>query len=258
MTAPAARQAARPAAAHTLAQRVTVLHVDKIQPNPANVREALGDLRELAASIRAHGILQPLIVQPHPRKNGTFQLLAGHRRLEAAIQAGLETVPVVIRHGVDEATALELMLVENCQRADLNPMDRAEALGALIRRGYSQTRIAERTGMSLSWVNYNLSLLDLDKASRERVRRGELGSTAAVTAVRRTRRTQAKKQGSTADYSWEPDYLAATHPLAKKAGKLCDAREHTMRRRIGKTACGQCWETVIREDERLVQAQVRS
>ncbi|MQY07240.1 hypothetical protein [Actinomadura macrotermitis] len=103
-------------------------------------------------------------------------------------------------------------------------------------------------------MSHHLALLELDESSRAQVRDGKVSATDAVAAVRRARRKSRAKNGSTATWEWEPDFLAATHPLAVKARRLCDAREHTMRRRIGKTACGQCWETVIRQDERIVIA----
>ncbi len=248
MTTPAQNATARP-----LPQRIAVLSIDAIEPHPGNIREDLGDLAELARSIQQQGILQPLLVQPHPDKEGKYRLLAGHRRFDAAQLAGLTRVPAVIRDGVDDNQALELMLVENCQRRELGPMERAEALGSLINRGYSQSQIARQTGMSVSWVNYYLSLLALDDAGREQVRTGRLTVTAAIKAVRSTREKARKSGGQGTDFRWEPDHFTDQHALARAARKLCGARGHTMRRRIGDIACGQCWETVIRQDEAVVQ-----
>ncbi|MEV4251592.1 ParB/RepB/Spo0J family partition protein [Spirillospora sp. NPDC049652] len=230
------------------------LDIELIHPHPANVRESLGDLTELVASIRAQGLLQPLVVRPHPKRRGHFELLAGHRRYAAARRAGKhgERVPVVVRHGVSDAQAIELMLVENCQRVELNPMEKAEALESLMHRGYSQADICRATGFASGTVSGLVALLALDERSRDQVRSGQLTATDAVAAVRRARAKQRSRSGSTASWEWEPDYLAGGHPLARAARKLCDARAHTTRRRIGKTACGQCWETVIRQDERLV------
>lgn len=93
--------------------------------------------------------MQPRVVQPEPDGEG-YRLLAGHCRLAAAQQAGLDAVPTIVRHGIDDGAALELMLVENCLRADLNLMEKAEAFAALINRGYTQTEVAKRTGISAS------------------------------------------------------------------------------------------------------------
>lgn len=230
-------------------------HIHRIKPHPANVREDLGDLTELTASIEAHGIIQPLVVRPHPQLHGMFVILAGHRRYEAAKKAGLEEVPVVVREGTGVAQDLEIMLIENCQRSDLSPVEKAEAMGALRNRGLTNADIARRTGLSQSTVGYYVSLLELDEQSRRRIQDGRIRMGDAIEAVRlqrqRVRKTAGRaKPGAT----WEPDHLTASHSLATRAAELCDAREHTMRRRIGRVACGQCWETVIRADERTVGA----
>ncbi|MGH3382666.1 MAG: ParB/RepB/Spo0J family partition protein [Actinoallomurus sp.] len=241
------------ASAHALTQKVTVLRIDKIDPHHANVREDLGDLGDLARSIQQQGIIQPLIVQPHPDAEGRYRILAGHRRFDAAQLAGLNAVPAIIRHGLTDEQVIELMLVENCQRRDLNPMEKAEAMDTLRQRGYSQTEIARRTGITQTTVSYYLNLMVLAPETQEKVRNGALSAADAVKAVRTIRRQDREKRtGSKVNnLEWEPDYLAATHPLAKKAQRMCDAREHGMRRRLG-PACGQCWETVIRLDERVV------
>jgi ParB family chromosome partitioning protein len=234
------------------------VHVSRIEPHPANPREELGDLSELAASIRVHGILQPLVIQVHPEIPNRYQLLAGHRRLAAAKLAHLDMVPVVVRAAADSnaaAPALEIMLVENCQRRDLGPMEKAEAMGALRQHGYTSIRIAKAIGISDATVAHYLALLDLDENAQAQVRSRELSAATAVAAVRKVRARERKKAGgrpSAMSLTWEPDYLSGTHPLARKAARLCEARQHNLRRRIGKTACGQCWETVIRQDEQIV------
>ena len=256
MTTPAT---AAHASAQALTQKVVPMRLSLIELHPANVREDLGDLGDLSRSIRQHGILQPLTVQPHPERSGRYRLLAGHRRYEAAQLSGLDAVPVIVRHGVDDGQALELMLVENCQRRELGPMERAEAIGALLNRGYSQADVCRKIGKSSSWVATYATLLELDDASREKVRSGELQMGTAINAIRRTRAKRAKAAGKKpVDRTWEPDHFTTGHGLAKKARALCDAREHTMRRRIGDVACGQCWETAIRSDERIVAAAASS
>jgi len=244
---------AQQATAHALTQRVTVLRIGLIDPHPANVREDLGDLGDLARSIRQQGIIQPLVVQPHPTAEGRYRILAGHRRFDAAQLAGLNAVPAIIRHGLSDEQVLELMLVENCQRRDLNPMEKAEAMDALRQRGHTQTEIARRTGITQTTVSYYLSLMTLAPETQEKVRSGALSAADAVKAVRTVRRQNRQKKTGTKinNFEWEPDYLAETHPLAKKARRMCEARGHGMRRRIG-PACGQCWETAIRLDERVV------
>lgn len=228
--------------------------ISRVHPHPGNIRAELGDLEETAASIVAHGILQPLTVEPMPGMPGHWRVIAGHRRLAAARAAGLKAVPITVRQS-DGAEPEELMLIENCHRRDLSLIDKAEAMGSLKSKGYSVAKIARSTGFAEGTVYSYLALLDLDDKTRAMVRDGRLSSTDALMGVRRARRQQRKKAGKPAvGPVWEPDYLNGTHPLARKASQMCDAREHTARRRIGKVACGQCWETVIRQDERVVEA----
>ncbi|MCL2581016.1 MAG: ParB/RepB/Spo0J family partition protein [Streptosporangiales bacterium] len=227
--------------------------VDRVLPHPGNIRTELGDLEEMAASMRAHGVLQPLTVQPAPGKPGQVRILAGHRRLAAAKAAGLRTVPVIVREPDGEPE--ELMLIENCHRRDLSVMDKAEAMGTLLDKGYNAAKIARTTGFSESTVSSYTALLELDDRTRDMVRDGRLRAADALAGVRAARKKRRKREGK-AEMSpvWEPDYLTGTHPLARKAHQLCNAREHTQRRRIGRVACGQCWETVIRQDERIAEA----
>lgn len=253
-SAPAAPLSAQLGASGTGAGRQPHLHVSRLQPHPDNVREELGDLGELAASIKAHGILQPIVVEPHPAKPGHFRIIAGHRRYEAALIAGLDMVPVTFRQ--PGGTAEELMLIENLHRAELNPMDKAEALGKLREKGRTVAEISRQIGLAEPTIYSYLSLLELDAASRARVRRGELAASEAMEAIRRTRKKRRRREGKPemGGGQWEPDHFTAQHPLARRAQALCNGREHSMRRRVGRLACGECWETVIRDDERTVQA----
>jgi ParB family transcriptional regulator, chromosome partitioning protein len=238
------------------------VHISRLREHPHNIREDLGDLDELAASIQAQGILQPLVVQPHPTQARVYEVIAGHRRLAAARIAGLEEIPVVVRARAasgSAAPALEAMLVENCMRRDLGPVEKAEVMGALRNHGLTVTQIARRTGLSDATVGYYLSLLELDDGARKQVRDGRIPVGEAIAAVRRVRARQRGKQGKRRQGPvWEPDHFDARHPLARKANAMCDAREHTMRRRIGRVACGQCWETAIRQDQDLTVRTLRS
>jgi ParB family chromosome partitioning protein len=140
---------------------VTQLPVESIARNPRQprVRFDAGDLEELAASIREHGVIQPLIVSPG--KNGTYILVAGERRLQASKKAGLQTVPVIMRQASDRQL-LELALIENVQRADLGPLEEAEAYLHLVQDfGLSQEQVAERVGKSRVAVTNTLRLLGL-------------------------------------------------------------------------------------------------
>ena len=126
--------------------------IDRISFNPYQPRTSVDaqELESLAGSIRENGILQPLLVQP---EGAGYRLIAGHRRLEAARMAGLEQVPVVVRHAAEGDNVLLLALVENVQRSDLSPLDEAGAYRELTRRfGLPDDEISRRTGKSRSAV----------------------------------------------------------------------------------------------------------
>ena len=135
--------------------------LEAITRNPRQPRSQFdaGELEELAASIREHGIIQPLIVAP--ARGGNFTLIAGERRLQAAKKAGLEKVPVILRQASDRQL-LEVALIENVQRADLNALEEAEAYQHLVKDfGLSQEQVADRVGKSRVAVTNTLRLLGL-------------------------------------------------------------------------------------------------
>jgi len=137
--------------------------IERIERNPNNPRRhfADDDLNDLAASIREHGIVQPLVVRPSPRGGDLYELIAGERRWRAAGRAELIQVPIIVRD-VDDRTALELAIIENVQRADLNPIEEASGYQQLIEdHGYVQADLAQIIGKSRSHVANTLRLLKL-------------------------------------------------------------------------------------------------
>jgi len=137
--------------------------VERISPNKFQPRMHFdeADLQELADSIRENGVIQPLIVTQAAKK-GNFDLVAGERRLRASKLAGLDKVPVVVMDVTREDTLLELALIENVQRTDLNPIEEAEAYQKLIQRfGYTQEDTAKRVGKKRSTISNLLRLLNL-------------------------------------------------------------------------------------------------
>jgi ParB family transcriptional regulator, chromosome partitioning protein len=129
--------------------------IDSIDPNPDQPRQAMGDLSELIASVVEKGIIEPLIVR---QRGSRYQIIAGERRYQAASQAGLIELPVVVRD-VDDAEMLELALVENIQRKDLTAFEESEALTALSQRcGYTHEDLAKRLGKSRSTITELLTL----------------------------------------------------------------------------------------------------
>jgi len=147
--------------------------VDQIEPNPNQPRKVFDSdaLSELTASIKASGIIQPIVVR---RRGDRFQLIAGERRWRAARQAGLARVPAIVRE-VTDAESLELALVENLLREDLNPMEEAEAYQKLLAQfGWTQEELAQRVGKDRSSIANCLRLLRLPEAIQADLRGGRL------------------------------------------------------------------------------------
>lgn len=152
----------------------TQVPIDSISHNPRQPRQTFkeSDLQELAASIREHGIIQPLVVAP--AMGGTYTLIAGERRLQAARRAGLGRVPVVVRSASDQQL-LELALIENVQRADLNPIEEAQAFQHLAKEfNLSHDAIAARVSKSRVAVTNTLRLLDASAAVKQAVVDGKV------------------------------------------------------------------------------------
>jgi ParB family transcriptional regulator, chromosome partitioning protein len=148
--------------------------VDAIKMNPRQPRVNFeqDELNELAASIRAHGVIQPLIVSPNG--DGTFVLIAGERRWHASQRAGLRTVPIITRQANNQEL-LELALVENVQRADLNALEEAEAYRQLVEDfGLSHEAVAKRVGKSRVAVTNTLRLLGLADAVKQALVDGKI------------------------------------------------------------------------------------
>lgn len=231
--------------------------ITRIEPHPDNIRRETGDVTELADSIRAQGLLNPLTVCAHPWRPGAYLLLAGHRRLAASKLAGKTYVPVRVIPAPEEPEIT--MLAENCHRQNLAPVEIAEALGRLRDAGWPPQRISRATSMSLSSVNRYLSLLDLDEASRARVQAGIVGVGTAIAAVKETRAADRQrhgyaKPGPQRRATVMPPHFSATHPLSEDARVRCELAAHDGQKIGGRGsfpgACGACWEGVIRQDER--------
>lgn len=152
------------------------LPLNEIIPNKEQPRKTFdeGALQELADSITQHGVLQPLLVRPLPA--GGYQLVAGERRWRASRIAGLKEVPVVIKELSDIET-MEIAIIENLQREDLNPIEEAEGLQALIDRcGFTQEDVAVSVGKSRPAIANSLRLLKLPQEVRDMTRKGEISA----------------------------------------------------------------------------------
>ena len=142
------------------------LPVDLIDRSPYQPRSNFNEeaLQELADSIRAQGVVQPIVVRPRPGKTGRFELIAGERRWRAAQLAGLHEVPAIVREDVDDQAAMAMALIENIQRQALNPMEEAVALNRLIEEfGLTHEQTADAVGRSRAAVSNMLRLLNLEE-----------------------------------------------------------------------------------------------
>ena len=208
--------------------------VDAIQPNPRQPRIHFkeDDLAELAASIREHGVIQPLIVTPKP--DGTFTLIAGERRWQASQKAGLRTVPVITRQANNQEL-LEIALIENVQRADLNSLEEAEAYRQLVEEfGLSHEAVAKRVGKSRVAVTNTLRLLSLPDVVKQALVDGKLteGHARALLALS-TQKAQASAMQTVINLSLSVRQteelirkLAGQKPIkAKKPGRSADVND---------------------------------
>ncbi|MCI0675917.1 MAG: ParB/RepB/Spo0J family partition protein [Phycisphaerales bacterium] len=185
--------------------RLHMVRLDEITPNPRQPRKHFDDaaLRSLANSIKASGLMQPVVVRRREKVgggggagSGGYELVAGERRWRAARMAGLSTLPALVRE-LDDETSAEFSLVENLQREDLNPMERALAFQRLIDEfELTHAQIAERVGIDRTSVTNHLRLLELDEFIQEAIRGGglSLGHAKVLLAV-----TNIERRASLAD-----------------------------------------------------------
>lgn len=155
---------------------VRLLPIADIRPNPNQPRQHFDEqaLQALANSIAASGLMQPIVVRPASDGSGSYQIIAGERRWRAAQIAGISQLPAVIRE-VDDQTAAEFALIENLQREDLNPIERAEAFQRLIDEfQLTHQEIAQRVGLDRSSVTNHLRLIELDDSIKSAIQLGQL------------------------------------------------------------------------------------
>lgn len=152
------------------------LAIELVSPNPRQPRRTFveADLEDLANSIRQKGVIQPILVRTDPEASDRYQIIAGERRWRAARRAGLKMIPAVIRE-MDDREVLEIAIIENVQRADLNAIEEAEAYKSLMDRfGRTQDSVATQVGKSREHVANTLRLLQLPEDVREHVKEGRL------------------------------------------------------------------------------------
>jgi len=161
--------------------------IDRLDPNPDQPRQVMGDLSELIASINEKGIIEPLVVR---QRGPRFQIIAGERRYQAAVQVGLRELPVVIRE-VDDTEVIELALIENLQRKDLGAFEEAEALASLAARAsYTHEDLAKKLGKSRTGITEALALAEMPEDVRNLCRLADISSKSLLLQIVRQRTPQ--------------------------------------------------------------------
>jgi ParB family chromosome partitioning protein len=216
--------------------------LDRLRADPTNPREDVGDVTELAASMRETDLLQPIIA----RRTGAGQLIvvAGHRRLAAARELGWKSIATVIRADMRPDEVLAAMLIENGQRRDLDPIEEARGLARLKGQlGCTESALAKRIGRSQPHVSARLRLLELSVEDQAAVRAGEMKLVEATAKARmNSGRIRDRRPGAA--------YFGAAHELAPQARARCRRLHPHPIHLGGGIACGECWESVLRADER--------
>ncbi|UJP39352.1 ParB/RepB/Spo0J family partition protein [Cellulomonas palmilytica] len=234
-TAPRTRTATPPQQLQRVA--LTELHRD-----PNNPRDEETEIADLAASIAQVGLLQPIIVR---RDAGRLVVVCGHRRLAALRKLGWRDVDVVVRREMPADQVLVAMLAENQQRVLLDPIEEARAYSRLQAvYGFTHLQVAERVGRPQSYVSGRLALLNLSPQEQEEIRAGQRSLTRGIQIGRvKAGKVRNRAKGS----GW---HLSETHRLAARARARCRKLEHPRGTWLGDVACGSCWESVIRADEK--------
>ena len=225
--------AAPPASERAQKNNAAIEDVHPGRMQPRGRMDAAG-LAELAASIREHGVLEPILVRKRP--SGGFEIIAGERRWRAAQQAGLKDVPIFV-HDLGDEAAFEAALVENLQREDLNPMETARAFQRLVDDyGYTQETIATKVGKERSTVANALRLLKLPKDVVDLIETGDLSeghgrallSAPNVSSMKKLARTAVSKGWSVREAERQSRRLARADGAAaapKKEGKSTNVRD---------------------------------
>lgn len=204
---------------HNEKKMIMYLKLDSLVPHPQNPRKELGDLTELADSIKAVGIMQNLTVVPEDEEWNSFRIVIGHRRAAAAGLAGLEEVPCVVIEHMDEKEQLATMLLENIQRSDLTVIEQAEGFQMMIDIGSSITEISRRTGFGETTIRHRVKLLELDKKLlEEKQPQMKINDMIYLEKIKdpKRRETVLKLYGGSANFAQRVDQEAQTEAQQEK------------------------------------------
>ena len=208
--------------------------IDRIDPNPDQPRQVMGDLSELMASIAEKGIIEPLVVR---QRGSRYQIVAGERRYQAAVRVGLRELPVVIRD-VDDTEIIEVALVENIQRKDLGPFEEAEAMASLAEKcGYTHEDLAKRLGKSRTSVTESLALAEMPAEVRNLCRLADISSKSLLLQIVRQQTPQ--KMIALIEQLTREGRPAITREQARKATAAKPPRPAAQGVRVPVPAAGQ-------------------
>ncbi|MGH3191766.1 MAG: ParB/RepB/Spo0J family partition protein [Streptosporangiaceae bacterium] len=234
----------------TLVTKFGYVPRDKLHPHPRNRPDGSGyaDLEELALTLRHLGCLHPLTVRRHPKLAGHYVIEDGWRRWTAS-EGVLDELPVQLRGDLPVSTAAALPLVAvttSVHKVSLGPVEMAVALGDLVRELGSQAEVCRLTGMKPGVVSRHLKLLRADEATLAAVRAGKLRVGAVRIAIDETDgRARGPRPGTRRR---APSHFNGSHRLAADAAQRCSAAGHEAWTRLGRTACGPCWEAAVVDD----------
>lgn len=232
------------------------LNLSEILDDPDNLREKYDGIEDLAASIKAHGLLQPIVVRRN--REGQYIIVMGHRRKRALVLAGQQRTRVIVRHKeMLSEQVIAAMLIENGNRKDLNPMEEAFGVDRIKRilederepgsKEVTDGDVARYIGRTQVWVSDRFRLLGLSPQHQQMIREGRMTLTegkrlGGANSGRTRPGAVGKKSGG---------WFTTHHHLSEKAMRRCKALGHNPKGpNYVNIACGACWETVIRNDER--------
>lgn len=219
-----------------------MIQTSDIRPNKRNVREDLGDLTELAGSLRANGIQQPIIVTDQVTH---YELVDGARRHGAAVLAAIKVMPAIVTEISGTRPTLVTMLAAAMHK-QLTPLEQAKAFLNLKRDGMTIQSIAQATGYTRNTIQNRLLLLELPAEVLDMVTDGDLTLAEAQGMARQVRSTGTATGTRTAPRS---TWLTKSHRLAQHVTRACNHDPATVTL-VGGVGCGACWEDIIRADER--------
>lgn len=236
----------------TARMTLTTVALNDIHPDPDNIRDAAqdADISALAADIADRGLLQPLIIYPHPDSGG-YKISGGHRRYHALRRIGhTHTDANIIDPPTSDVERIDLMYAENEHRRNLNPIEIAKVYQRYADAGLNQTEISLRVKRAQSQIAVYLKLLTLSADIQRRLADGQITVNHASKLIRQDRINRGVARpdtGGTHERSITVPYFTTSHPLHPNAAARCRYLQHDPALKLG-GSCGECWEYVIRRD----------